>query len=394
MNICIVTPGQFNPFVGGIDSVCSCLSQELLRLGHTVVCCYLWKSVGEVTHNGIQLSFPDNKEIESNDNISFLYNVLQEYQIDILWNHSFLFGQHRVCVKAKLNTNVKLVHTYHTDPQAGLKQMRDNVERINSAGYSFSILCKQVMSLLKYPIGHRIRKNYISARLKSIYNESDAYVLLSECFKKNFISISGIRDTSKLFAITNPVAPITDKLPSISKKNQILFVGRLNWQKRLDRILKIWRNLYRDYPDWSLFVVGDGPDRDLYESISKRLNLDNINFVGTQSSEFYYAESKILCMASSYEGFGLTLIEAMAHGCVPIAYDSYEALGDIIGNEKNGFAIPAFDQKEYSRKLCMLMDNENLRYQMSLNGANVVKAHDVKVVVNLWIELFSSLIKK
>lgn len=67
-----------------------------------------------------------------------------------------------------------------------------------------------------------------------------------------------------------------------------------------------------------------------------KLNLRNIEFKGTQPSEPYYAESSVLCMTSTYEGFPMVLIEAQQYGCVPMAFDSFEAVHDIIEDGENG----------------------------------------------------------
>lgn len=48
-------------------------------------------------------------------------------------------------------------------------------------------------------------------------------------------------------------------------------------------------------------------------------------------------------MTSIWEGLPMTLIEAMHYGCVPIAFDSFAALYDLIDNGNNGFIIPNND---------------------------------------------------
>lgn len=70
-------------------------------------------------------------------------------------------------------------------------------------------------------------------------------------------------------------------------------------------------------------------------------------------------------MTSLFEGFGLVLTEAMYYGVVPLAFNSYANVGDIINDKVNGFIIPPFDIKEYADKISSLIDNETLRLQMS-----------------------------
>lgn len=62
-------------------------------------------------------------------------------------------------------------------------------------------------------------------------------------------------------------------------------------------------------------------------------------------------------MTSTFEGFGLVLVEAMQHGCVPIAFDSYPAVRDIISHGENGILIPPFQEEDYSNAIMALTNN-------------------------------------
>ena len=90
----------------------------------------------------------------------------------------------------------------------------------------------------------------------------------------------------------------------------------------------------------------------------------------------------------------MVLIEAMQYGCVPIAYNSYTSLADILQNKKNGFIIPAFDRKEYIEKLEILMTNDVVRENMAKEGYESIKKFNHKYIANKWIELFNEVTKQ
>lgn len=215
--------------------------------------------------------------------------------------------------------------------------------------------------LLRRAFQYNNRKRNISAKYREYYEKSDALVLLSERFKKNFIKISKIKDQDKLYAISNPNS-YSIKATSYTKKGKtVLFVGRLDFQKRVDRLLKIWNLLYKEFPDWKLEIIGDGPDKSFYEGYMNKLKLKNVEFVGRRNPEEYYKKSSILCMTSSHEGFGMVLTEALQYKVIPVAYKSYESIEDIIINGKNGFTITPFSTKEFYNTLRRIMSDSKLR---------------------------------
>lgn len=81
----------------------------------------------------------------------------------------------------------------------------------------------------------------------------------------------------------------------------------------------------------------------------------------------------------------------MQYGCVPMAFDSYASVHDIIADGDNGYIIPAFDEEEYARKLDMLMSDEDLRMRMAAKGRESVKRFNPETIAQQWIELFENL---
>ncbi len=169
-----------------------------------------------------------------------------------------------------------------------------------------------------------------------------------------------------------------------SKENIVLYVGRLqNRQKNLTDFISIWKKINSD--KWKLIILCDGPDRVYLEKLSKECK--NIIFEGFKAPEPYYQKAKILCLTSIYEGWGMVLTEAMQFACVPIAFDSFPAVHDIIISGETGELIKPFSKEKYIYKLAHLMEDENYRSHLSQNGFNYVKKFDVSKILPKWIEL-------
>ncbi len=92
-------------------------------------------------------------------------------------------------------------------------------------------------------------------------------------------------------------------------------------------------------------------------------------------------------MTSIFEGFPMCLTEAMQFGCVPIAFDSFSAVYDIIKPGETGELVKSFDKKEYVGKLIHLIDDETYRKKLSKNAFQYVKRYDIANILPKWIEL-------
>ncbi|MFI3321296.1 MAG: glycosyltransferase [Rikenellaceae bacterium] len=225
------------------------------------------------------------------------------------------------------------------------------------------------------------------------YSKSDAYLLLSDKFKDSFISLAKIIDSSKLYAINNPVKKTNLDVKITDKEKVILYVGRLvRSQKRVDRLLDVWQRIYRDYPDWKLVIVGEGNCRLSLEEFVDKNRIERVEFKGRQNPIEYYKTASIFTMVSTFEGLPLVLAEAQQAGCIPMAYSSFESVTDIIDEGEDGVLVTPFSSKEYERKLRQLMDDENLREIMINNCLNKdYSQFDVQNVAKQWIEFFEKM---
>ena len=164
---------------------------------------------------------------------------------------------------------------------------------------------------------------------------SDKVILLSEYYIKDYKSLIKKGDFSKLIAITNPLTFNNIDNNCSNKQNEIIYIGRLDYsQKRVDRVLKVWKLLQADNNDWALTIVGDGADKERLVRLSKDLKLERVTFAGHTNPKSYYQRAKILLLTSNFEGTPMVIPEAMAYGVVPIVMNSFAGVNDIIKNRQ------------------------------------------------------------
>ncbi len=151
----------------------------------------------------------------------------------------------------------------------------------------------------------------------------------------------------------------------------------------MDRLIKVWNRLYRIFPDWNLHIVGDGSMRSELEKMVLEKNIKRIYFHGFKDPKPFYEKAKIFCLTSSFEGFGMVLVEAQTYGVVPISNISFNSISDIITDQKSGILINDFNYDEYLAALQQLMNYPQILDTMSKNAIrNVEKFGSKPLLIN------------
>ncbi len=178
----------------------------------------------------------------------------------------------------------------------------------------------------------------------------------------------------------------TEKYSECVNKRAI-FVGRLVEQKGLPDLLTVWKMVNRRHSDWQLDVYGDG----------KMDSMPEINlYVHAPVSTIFdkYMESSMLLLTSVYEPFGLVMPEAMSCGLPVIAFDSPYGPAAIITDGKDGFLIRNRDCQTFADRVCLLIEDYELRQRMSRNAIQSSQRYSADKIMPRWKALFSSLTSK
>lgn len=257
---------------------------------------------------------------------------------------------------------------------------------------------KNPFSWLYYK-GFQIPKYHFRRKIKTekyrlIYNRYDAMVMLCDAYRDELIQALGIVENHKVIAISSPVeAP--SEAPNLDKKKQLLYVGRMSYvDKRVDRLISIWNELYQKFPDWEFVLVGTGEELPKLKEEAERLQLSRIHFKGrAENTQPYYEEAAIFCLTSQIEGLGIVLMEAQQSGVIPVAFDCSAGVRELLSpSGTNGILVPSFDMKAYVSQLEILMQEEVLRKQMQKSGIEKAKSMKSDVIAEKWAEVFEKLL--
>jgi len=350
--------------IGGVERVTVIVANELLRRGWKVgvvafeiVNPNLLKLLNERVDVS-ELSFP----AYSMRNMRDLRSLMKRRSVSIVVNQWSVPAPITMMLRIAAPHGAKIIAFHHTAPNRNKRVME-------SRGF------KRVL----YEVAFKLN-------LKLVYWLCDAYVVLSESYRRVFKDAAGVRLVTKVCAIPNPVNSCGDE--SVKKENLILYIGRMDrTEKRVDRVIDVWRRLEPLMRDWRLELLGDGPDRVDLEAYAA--GLPRISFRGFCDPSPYLQRAKLLLLTSEFEGFGMVIIEAMSARCVPVVYGSFLSAKDIIRNG-NGVIVPMpWNCDEFSRAVLDLSMNEELMKNMAEAGYLSVDRFSPQKIVDQYEALFA-----
>ena len=182
-----------------------------------------------------------------------------------------------------------------------------------------------------------------------------------------------------------------DVYSNVDAKSAV-FVGRLSRQKNIGCLLSIWQLVRQRHPDWQLHVYGEKGDIEepLWQQLHEEGNGITVHSPTTEILNVYQQHAMLL-LTSRYEPFGMVLLEAMSCGLPVIAFDCPYGPADIITDDMDGFLVKDWDIMSFADKVCLLMENQDLRQQMGQAAIRSSQRYRSDRIMSVWQELFESL---
>ena len=378
--------------VGGIEVVAATLASTFVRHGHHVVIATF------STPNALTVSRTDDRVkiytigdyVCSAKNVATLRNILQKHHIQVVINQWGLpLVPCQTMNKAKKGLDIKTIAVYHNqiDTNARIKDVEIALDR-----------CSNLLKRCLLNVKKAVFKLVTSKSMVYVYHHTDLYQVLSPSYVPLFSKFTGIKHPDHLMVQTNPVTlDSSDFEYSFEKKQkEIIYLGRIDYnQKRVYRVIDTWAKLEAKFPDWRLTIVGDGVERKNVEKQVAEYGLKRVSFEGFKQPKPYYERASILLLTSEYEGFPLVLAESMSFGVIPVVYDSYSAVRDIISDGKDGIVIPyhknGYRAEEAASLLSDIMEDDGKRNALALAAIEKSKHYSVEKIYEEWMRTFKLL---
>ncbi|KQR76051.1 glycosyltransferase family 4 protein [Rhizobium sp. Leaf341] len=222
--------------------------------------------------------------------------------------------------------------------------------------------------ILRIAIVHNITPGTYAAA-KAIRDYSHVTIGVSERIRQDLVEHHGFpRD--RTFAVPSAIDTDAFRIAAERRKSapaelRTLFVGRIEDASKG----VLWlREILDALPDTiRLTVVGDGPD---LAKLKRRLanHASRVHFSGAVDPSrisTFIAEHDVLIMPSRFEGLGMTMIEAMAGGCVPVVSHIRGVTDTVVDDGRNGILFPVGNYTAAAQAIARLDDNRDLLARMS-----------------------------
>lgn len=175
------------------------------------------------------------------------------------------------------------------------------------------------------------------------------------------------------------------QMKNIKKENMVLFVGNLCMNKTMSKIkgLEYFIDAARKLPELKFVVVGEGE----YLNTLKETAPPNITFTGGLTGKplvEQYNKASIFCLPSLTEGFGLTLLEAMASGC---------AITSTVDIGQSGLLIKPKNTQEIVDAVKKLIDNPRLVKKIGRENKKLAKKFMWNKFIKELIRIYNSISK-
>ncbi len=200
---------------------------------------------------------------------------------------------------------------------------------------------------------------------RSAAERSDAVIAVSQFTATQVETLLRV-DRSRIFVIPHGVPPPASA--AVERENMVLFVGAIQRRKNVARLV---RALEKMPPDWKLVLAGASDGFGAAEELRavsdspRRSSIEILGYVSADDLHRLYRRASIFAFPSLDEGFGMPVLEAMAHG-VPVVTSQCSALPEVAGDA--AVLVDPLDSEALADALVRLVTNPELRDDLSRRG--------------------------
>ncbi len=237
----------------------------------------------------------------------------------------------------------------------------------------------------------------------------DHHITTSKWTMRSMINTGGIN--KKNITLVYPgITPITNTQLSVLRKQGqnwkkeqkinhhklITYVGRLADENQVDLLIKAFSQINTKLTNWKLIIIGDGPTKNNYQNLIKKLDLNNqtifTGFISEKEKSNILSVSDIFVFTRSWDldGFGITTIEAMQHRAAVIN-PKFGPQKEITTDNQTGLQFKPNNANDLAKKILELAKNEKLRKKLAQAGFKEVNK---KFNQNIYLDKMLRVIEK
>jgi glycosyltransferase involved in cell wall biosynthesis len=189
--------------------------------------------------------------------------------------------------------------------------------------------------------------------------------------------------------IANPLRPQRctqdECLPGVTPGARVVAVGRLGVEKGYDVLLRAFARIAPEFADWTLTIVGEGPERESLSALAGELALQHrLTLAGwTAEPDRVLAQAALFVSSSRYEGFPNALLEAMGAG-LPVVSTACTGSAELVTDGVTGVLVPVGDVQALADGMRRVMRDAALRRKLSENALATAQRYHPAAIVPRW----------
>lgn len=383
MNIVFFHSNGILPNFGGISRVTDILGTLFVSKGHSV-----WYVGAQDKHTGETYSerqyFLPSPDLFSEVNRGFIVEFVIKNNIDAIINQDALNPNSALFLSGcKQKADFILVSCFHNSiltPIYNGAYQKEYLLKKKRFGWLFPLMkSRLVSSFMTFVYINKHRKRYMST-----INNSDRVFVLCNGQVPELYRMCGMSFPDKVRVVPNGIDIHIEQ--EKQKEKIVLWLGTFDYSiKRPDNMLLIWKMIEEQTTEWTLYMLGDGPSWGEMKQMAKSLGLKRVLFLGRVNPDKFYQRASVSCVTSVHESFSMVILESQRVGCIPVVNNSFTSIPMLVQNGKNGYIVPAFDNKAFAKVLLSLMNNEGLLQNMRSKAIDNAAKFSLEKIYDIWM---------
>jgi glycosyltransferase involved in cell wall biosynthesis len=231
--------------------------------------------------------------------------------------------------------------------------------------------------------------------VKTVARKSASIITISNFVRDDIVQYAKInRDKIVVtYEAADKISAPTEAMPNIGSKPYLLYVGRNQPHKNIQRFIDAFAILKKTKPDLKLVLVGKKDElSEKHEAYAAAHKIADVIFTGYVSEgqlRWLYENCSCYVFPSLSEGFGLPPLEAMIHGA-PVASSNATCLPEINGDAAHYFN--PLDTNDMAKKIAEVLDSDALRQELIQKGAAQVKKYSWQRMAEQTLEVYQKVL--
>jgi len=176
----------------------------------------------------------------------------------------------------------------------------------------------------------------------------------------------------------------------------LLYVGRLDKEKRIDLILRALPDILR-VTDVHLVLAGIGKEKQKLEELTEKLGIQKAvtftGFVPDEDLPNIYKIADLFVIAGIAELQSIVTMEAMASG-LPVVAVNAMALPELVHDGENGYLFSDGDHQMLAEKIIAILSNQSMRMQMSKKSLEIIQDHDINKIIEKYESIYNEIVDR